>query len=59
MYSFLHFSSEILTYLDEVEHYCDATLESSKNELQAVKDSTRNSELKVTTVPRLVNSVFG
>jgi hypothetical protein len=54
-----HFSSEILTYLDEVEYYCDATLESSKNQLQAVKDSTRNSELKLTTVPRLVNSVSG
>ncbi|XP_033609333.1 uncharacterized protein LOC111869461 isoform X2 [Cryptotermes secundus] len=44
---------EILTYLDEVEHYCDATLVSSKNQLQAVKDSTRNNELKLTTVPRM------
>jgi hypothetical protein len=56
--SCIHFSSEILTYLDEVEHHCDATLESSKIQLQTVKDSTRHTELKL-TMPRSVNYVLG
>jgi len=43
-----------LTYLDEVEHCCDATLESAKNQLQAMEDITKNTELKLITVPRLV-----
>jgi len=52
--SFLHFFSDILTFLDEVEHCCDTTTESAGTQFQAVKDTTQN-ELSFTAVPRLVN----
>jgi hypothetical protein len=58
LYSYLYLSSDILTYLDEVEHCYDATLDSAKRQLRAVKNTTQNSELKFLTVPRLVNFVL-
>lgn len=48
-----------MTYLDEVEHYSDASLESSKIQLQSERNSAQNVEGKMTTMPRLVNSSFG
>jgi len=43
-----------LTFLDEVEHCCDATTMTAKTQVQGVKDTTQN-ELNCTAVPRLVN----
>ena len=56
MFTFSHSCRDILTYLDEIEQCCDATLESAKNELQKVQDSTRETELKMVSMPKLVTS---
>jgi hypothetical protein len=48
------FFSDILTFLDEVEHGYDTTTESSKTPFQAGKDTTQN-ELNFTAVSRFVN----
>ncbi|KAJ9585490.1 hypothetical protein L9F63_002691, partial [Diploptera punctata] len=44
---------DILIYLDEIELCNDATLESAKNQLQQIQDSTRNAEIKMTSIPKL------
>jgi hypothetical protein len=48
------FFSDILTFLDEVEHGCDTTTESPKTPFQAGKDTKQN-ELNFTAVARFVN----
>jgi hypothetical protein len=52
---FLHFSRDILTFLDEVERCCETTSESTKTQFQAVKNTRQSNELKFTAVARFVN----
>lgn len=41
-----------------MEQGCGATLESAKSELETVNNTTQNNDLKLTTMPRLVNFVL-